>query len=154
LLVTALVVGGLLFLYMSAPPLALLETAAYEETTVTVHSANDTELASVNVRIAETPAKRQIGLSRTDELESGRGMLFVHDDVGSKSYVMRNMSFGIDIIFIDSEGTITEIYSARPPPEDNAPYAGRGLYVLEVPRGWATERGIESGDRVVIPDSV
>jgi uncharacterized membrane protein (UPF0127 family) len=81
-------------------------------------------------------------------------MLFVHDNAGSKSYVMRNMSFGIDIIFIDSEGTITEIRSARPPPEDNAPYAGRGLYVLEVPRGWATEQGIESGDRVVIPDSV
>lgn len=154
LLVAAVVAGGLLFLYVSAPPLPLLETGEYDETTVTIQSANGTDLDSVDVRIADTQAKRQIGLSRTDRLEAGTGMLFVHDDPGKKSYVMRNMSFGIDIIFIDSDGTITEIHSARPPPGDDPPYTGRGLYVLEVPRGWATERGVEPGDTVVVPDSM
>lgn len=139
---------------MFAPPLPLLETGEYDETTVTVQSTDGTELGSVDVRIADTQVKRQIGLSRTDRLENGSGMLFIHDGPGSKSYVMRNMSFGIDIVFIDSGGTITEIHSARPPPDDDAPYTGRGLYVLEVPRGWTAERGIEPGDTVVIPDSV
>ena len=139
---------------MSAPPLPLLETGEYSETTASIQSANGTELASVDVRIADTPAKRQIGLSRTDRLDNGTGMLFVHENSGSKSYVMRNMSFGIDIVFVDSDGTITEIHSARPPPRDDAPYTGRGRYVLEVPRGWAAERGVEPGDTVVVPDSV
>lgn len=152
-LVAAVVAGGLLLLYMSAPPLPLLEPGEYSETTVTIQSANDTEPARVDVRIADTPTKRQIGLSRTDRLENGSGMLFVHENSGSKSYVMRNMSFGIDIIFIDAEGTITQIHSARPPPEDDAPYAGRGRYILEVPQGWAAERGVKPGDTVVIPDS-
>lgn len=154
LLVAAVVAGGLLVLYMSAPPLPLLETGDYDQTTVTIQSANGTELGGVDVRIADTPTKRQIGLSRTDRLENGSGMLFVHENSGSKSYVMRNMSFGIDIVFIDSEGTITEIHSARPPPDDDAPYTGQGRYVLEVPRGWTAETGLESGDTVVVPDSM
>lgn len=153
-LLAVLVAGVLLVLYMSAPPLVLLDTGEYEQTTVTIHSANGTELGSVDVRIADTPEKRQIGLSRTDRLESGSGMLFVHDEGGSKSYVMRNMSFGIDIMFIDADGTITEIHSAQPPPDDDPPYTGSGRYVLEVPHGWVGEVGIEAGDTVEIPDGV
>jgi uncharacterized membrane protein (UPF0127 family) len=151
-LVAALVTGGLLALYSTAPPLPLLDTGEYTETTVTVSSANGTD--AVDVRVANTPAQRQIGLSRADHLENGSGMLFVHGSGGRKSYVMRNMSFGIDILFVDSEGTITEIHSAQPPPEDTAPYSGRGRYVLEVPRGWTTRQGIEVGDTVTIPNSV
>jgi len=154
LLVAAVVTGGLLFLYVSAPPLPLVETGEYDTTTVTVQSANGTELGTVEARVARTPTQRQIGLSRTDSLENGSGMLFVHDEPGDKSYVMRNMSFGIDIIFIDSDGTVTEIQSAQPPPDDDPPYSGRGRYVLEVPRGWAAASGVEVGDTVVVPAAV
>ncbi|MXR50304.1 DUF192 domain-containing protein [Halovenus sp. WSH3] len=139
---------------MSAPPLVLLDTGGYEETTVTVRSTNGTELGTVDVRIADTQTKRVIGLSRTDRLAANSGMLFVHETGGSKSYVMRNMSFAIDIIFIDGDGTITEVTTAQPPPDDEPPYTGIGQYVLEVPAGWAAERGVEPGDRVEIPDSV
>lgn len=141
-------------MYALAPPLPLLDTGEYEETTVGLQSANGTNLGTVDVRIADTSAKRQIGLSRTDRLDNGTGMLFVHDSGGEKSYVMRNMSVGLDIIFINSNGTVTEIHSARPPPDDNPPYSGRGRYVLEVPRGWAAQVGLATGDRVFVPDSV
>ena len=154
LLVAAVLAGGLLVAFAALPPLPLLDTGDYEQTTVTVQSANGSELGTVAVTVAETSAQRQIGLSRTDRLENGSGMLFVHDEPGAKSYVMRNMSFGIDIIFIDPDGTITEIHSARPPPAADAPYTGRGLYVLEVPRGWASASGVEVGDTVVIPETV
>lgn len=151
-LVAVVLAGGLLAAFATLPPLALVETGEYEQATVTVQSVEGNQ--TVDVRIADTPAKRQIGLSRTDRLENGTGMLFVHDSPGEKSYVMRNMSIGIDIIFIDSDGTITAIHSARPPPNDDAPYSGRGLYVLEVPRGWADGAGVEVGDTVVMPASV
>ena len=154
LFITALLAGAVFVAFASLPPLPLLDTGEYEKATVTVQSANGNEVETISVTIAETSAQRQIGLSRTDRLENGSGMLFVHDEPGAKSYVMRNMSFGIDIIFIDADGTITEIYSARPPPDDEAPYTGRGLYVLEVPRGWASAAGVETGDRVAIPSSV
>lgn len=145
------IVAALLALYLLAPPTTLLTPAEHERTTVTVVDSNGTELASVDVRVAASGDQRRVGLSRTDALEDGTGMLFVHDGVDTYSYVMRNMSFGLDIVFIDSDGTITEIHDAPAPPDGDAPYRGTGQYVLEVPRGWTDGVGIEVGDRVEIP---
>ena len=123
---------------------------------VTVAAVDDEtgeELGQVNAAVADSFSKRYVGLSETDRLPEDRGMLFVHDDVGERTYVMRNMSFGLDIVFVDSDGTITAIHEAPEPgpDEDGADqeYAGEGRYVLEVDRGWTGERGVEVGDRLV-----
>ncbi|WP_336000505.1 DUF192 domain-containing protein [Halorientalis halophila] len=135
-----------------------LEPGDYENTTVTVAEANGTTLATVDVRIADTDRKRYVGLSQTESLDPGEGMLFVHDGVDTHGYVMRDMAFPLDIIFVAPDGTITRIHHADPEPdasgEDLTRYEGRGKYVLEVPRGYANETGIEEGDAVEIPDGV
>jgi len=41
-------------------------------------------------------------------------MLFVHDETGKHAYVMRGMSFGLDIVFVAPNGTVTEIHEAAP----------------------------------------
>ncbi|MFO7925917.1 MAG: DUF192 domain-containing protein [Halobacteriota archaeon] len=125
----------------------------YEHTTVTVHDADSGEkLGSLEAAIADTFDKRYLGLSATDELPDDRGMLFVHDGVDERTYVMRNMSFGIDIVFADADGTITTIHEAPEPApgeDGNAQeYPGRGQYVLEVNRGWMAEHGVEVGDEL------
>ena len=145
------IVAALLALYLLAPPTTLLTPAEHERTTVTLVDSNGTELANVDVRVAETRAQRRVGLSRTDALADGTGMLFVHDSVDTRSYVMRNMSFGLDIVFLDSDGTITEIHDAPAPPGGDGSYRGTGKYVLEVPRGWTAATGVAVGDRVEIP---
>ena len=123
---------------------------------VTVAAVDDEtgeELGQVNAAVADSFSKRYVGLSETDRLPEDRGMLFVHDDVGERTYVMRNMSFGLDIVFVDADGTITAIHEAPEPgpDEDGADqeYAGESQYVLEVNRGWTGERGVEVGDRLV-----
>jgi uncharacterized membrane protein (UPF0127 family) len=124
----------------------------YDRGTVITYDANGTKLAAVEVRIADTRAKRWLGLSATDELPMGDGMLFVHDDEAERTYVMRNMSFGLDIVFLDAAERVTTIHHARPPagsPERT--YTGGAKWVLEVPRGWSNETGLERGDRVAIP---
>ena len=135
-------------------PSSLAEPAETNGTAVIVEDANGTQLATVDVRLAETREERITGLSRTDSLENGSGMLFVHPEEDSQSYVMRNMSFAIDIIFIDSEGRITTVHHASVPEEGGGSYPGRGKYVLEVPRGWSNATGVDVGDRVIVPDSV
>jgi uncharacterized membrane protein (UPF0127 family) len=79
-------------------------------------------------------------------------MLFVHDAAGEHTYVMREMSFGIDIVFIAPNGTITTIHEAPEPgpnEDGNAQrYPGQGQYVLEVNRGWMADHGVEVGDEV------
>lgn len=127
------------------------------EGTVTVVDENGTTLATVSVRVADTRAERYTGLSETDSLRNGSGMLFVHPSEGTHAYVMRNMSFPLDIVFVAANGTITTIHHA--PVEPNATdnltrYRGTGKYVLEVPRRYTNATGIAVGDRVEIPANV
>jgi hypothetical protein len=176
----ALLVGGALLLQTGAW-VDLIGTGDYERGTVTVRDGESTAtpeptgtatatpgttvavkgggatLATVEVRIADTGTKRYVGLSETDSLGPDEGMLFVHDEVGTHAYVMRNMSFPLDIIFVDADGTITTIHHASlPDPGDETlhRYRGRGKYVLEVNRGWANRTGVEVGDRVELPAGV
>ncbi|MDG5757943.1 DUF192 domain-containing protein [Natronococcus sp. A-GB1] len=110
--------------------------------------------ATIDAEIADTPGERYTGLSDHDALEDGEGMLFVHDSEGERTYVMRDMDFGIDIVFIGADREITTIHSAPEPgpDEDGADqeYTGDAQWVLEVPIGYADENGIEPGDEVEI----
>ena len=125
----------------------------YERTNVTVvDGETGAELGTVEAAVADTFVKRYLGLSGTERLPEDAGMLFVHDSSGEYNYVMRDMSFGLDIVFVAPNGTITTIHGApEPGPDEDGTaqeYPGRGQYVLEVNRGWAAERGIEAGDEV------
>jgi uncharacterized membrane protein (UPF0127 family) len=114
-------------------------------------------LATVDVRIAANDTQRYTGLSDTESLGPNEGMLFVHNQEKTHTYVMRDMDFDIDIIFIDSNGTITTIHHAPAPPEGESyseRYSGRGKYVLEVNRGWANRTGTSVGDTVELPAGV
>lgn len=131
----------------------------YRHTTVTVVDGDSgEERGRLEAAVADTAPKRYVGLSETERLPADRGMLFVHGDVDERTYVMRNMSFGLDIIFADADGTITAIHEAPAPGpgEDGADqrYTGRAKYVLEVNRGWTTEHGVDAGDRLefTVPD--
>jgi hypothetical protein len=134
-------------------------TPSYERTTVTVLDGDGTELATVRVRIADTREKRYLGLSATGSLGEDEGMLFVHDSEGEYAYVMREMDFPLDIVFVGADRVITRIHHAPLPPEgtsggDLTRYRGRGKYVLEVPKGYTTDRGIEAGHRLRIAADV
>lgn len=143
--------GLYLWLY---PPLFLLEPGEYDRTTVDAVDTNGTTLATVDVRVAETRDQRRIGLMETDSLAENEGMLFVHDEAGNQTYIMDNVDFPIDIIFIDSDGTVTTIHEASVigDGDDDGPYPGYGQYVLEVNRGWSAANGLEVGDTIRIPD--
>ncbi len=76
------------------------------------------------------------------------GLLFVHDR-NAPGYVMRDMAFPIDIVFVDSDGEITTIHHAAVDAERT--FRGPGRYVLELPYNYTVENGITVGDRVEIP---
>ncbi len=142
------VLGVALVAALSTAP-ALFITG-YETTTVeAVDGDTGASLASVDARIADDTLKRYVGLSATDELDDDEGMLFVHDEPGEYGYVMRNMAFAIDILFVAPDGEVTRIHEAEPESRPLTTYEGEGQYVLEVPVGWSERHGIEPGDRIV-----
>lgn len=123
--------------------------AGYETTTVEAVDGDTGEsLATVEVRVADGIVKQYVGLSATEELGEGEGMLFVHEDAEERAYVMRDMAIALDIVFVAPDGTITEIHEAEPESRPFTRYRGTGQYVLEVPRGWSERHGVEPGDRI------
>lgn len=126
----------------------------YERATVVVRDENGTRLGRLRVALAETYRQKYTGLSKTERLPTDRGMLFVYDEPGNHTYVMRGMSFGIDIVYVGADGTITRIHHAPEPPPGadggSFRYPGYGQYVLEVNLNWTTRRGVTVGDRIEI----
>ncbi len=142
-------IGGVLLVEASVLPTPWNEDRA----TVAVIGDNGTK-ATVDVEVADTTAERYTGLSDHDSLADGDGMLFVHSSEANQTYVMRDMEFDIDIVFIGADGEITTIHHARAPEpgEDgnDLQYSGQAQWVLEVPRGYANQTEMGVGDSVEI----
>lgn len=104
--------------------------------------------SKLNIEIADNPMETYRGLSFKESLSEGNAMLFVFSGYEKRRFVMRNMNFPIDIIFI-KDGTVKEI-KADCPPEGSDP---KIIYestdevnmVLEVPAGYAKRHNIEAG---------
>lgn len=125
--------------------------ADYDTTRVTVESAAGGALGTVRAAIAETPDQRYLGLSDAASLPEDAGMLFVYDAPReSLTFVMREMDFGIDIVYADAERQITRIHNAPAPEPDEdgnqQRYPGSGQYVLEVPYEWTDRNDVVVGD--------
>jgi Uncharacterized conserved protein len=121
----------------------------YEETTVTIQDGDTgAQLVTADVRVADTVFKQYIGLSNTDSLGTTEGMLFVHESSDRRAYVMRGMSFPIEIIFVNAAGEITTIHQAQP--GDDYRFEGDGKFVLEVRLGFTDAFDIAVGDEVIV----
>lgn len=147
------VLAGLVLVGAGIAITEVRDGTADDRTRVTVVDENRVELATVEVRVAESFNERYTGLSDTESLGANEGMLFVHDTEGRYTYVMRDMAFPIDIVFIDADQRITVIYHAEVEDRPLSEYTGRGKWVLEVPYRWTERHGIEPGHRVIIERS-
>lgn len=157
--VTLVVLAVGIYLFGATGPLGwVLYPVRYEHATVTAVDRNGTTLTTVDVRVADNSREQYIGLSHTDSLQRGEGMLFVFDGTDTRTFVMRDMNFPLDIVFADGSGAITTIHHAPVPSKtsgsDLRHYPGRARYVLEVPRGYTNATGIDVGDRIVVPGRV
>ncbi len=126
-------------------------------TSVTIRAPNGTERATVRVAVADTQVERYEGLSGTAPLDDGEGLLFVHGDEDTHAYVMREMRYPLDIVFVAGNGTVTRIHHAPLPSDgtgggDLTRYRGYARYVLEVPFGYTNRTGVDAGDQVRIPE--
>ncbi|MFB6132014.1 MAG: DUF192 domain-containing protein [Halanaeroarchaeum sp.] len=128
-----------------------LLNAGTDATTVTIVDEDGDRLGTVAVTVADTPVERYRGLSDTESLAPDEGMLFVFEEERERTFVMRDMAYPLDIVFVGSDGTITTIHTA--PVEEDAnltAYTGRARWVLEVNAGWTDEHEVEVGDRILI----
>lgn len=112
------------------------------------------------VEIADTILKKTKGLSGRKCLKSGgmicpesaEGMLFVFSNPSKRSFWMKDMRFGLDIVWINGD-KIVDISKNVPPPEsgESPPVVSPSEAadkVLELPAGSAEKFGIKIGDEL------
>ena len=105
--------------------------------------------------VAITNDQQVKGLSVKDHLKENEGMLFVFEQPTRQEFSMRGMKFPIDIIWLDSNGTVVHIeHNLQPcimtfaficppyiPDKDS-------LYVLETVAGFSKKHSIKVGTHV------
>ncbi|MBM3210375.1 DUF192 domain-containing protein [Candidatus Saccharibacteria bacterium] len=105
------------------------------------------------VRLAITEEEISTGLSETRALSRREGMLFVMPESRQWSFWMKDMTYAIDIVWIDASGGIIAIdESVLPdaPPHVQYQPPQPANYVLEVAAGVSREIGIKPGGSIEI----
>lgn len=103
---------------------------------------------TVEVEIAATHAARVRGLMWRTELKDGQGMLFVFPNETTQSFYMKNTFIPLDILFLSSAGEIVTLVERVTPHSLTSRLSTKpAKYVLEVPGGWAQQKGIRVGTK-------
>ena len=84
---------------------ALLEQVQAASKTTTIYTAS----SSVKAYIVDTDEAREKGLSGSEQLLPGVGMLFVFDNPGKYGFWMKDMKYPIDIIWINAEKRVVGV---------------------------------------------
>jgi len=104
---------------------------------------------AIVAEIADDDSERAAGLMFRESLAPGAGMLFVMPQPGQVGFWMKNTQIPLSIAYLDSRGTIMEIYDLMPREEKIVKSAFAHIaYALEMSRGFFTKNNIWPGERV------
>jgi hypothetical protein len=106
------------------------------------------------IELAATPDQRERGLMFRREMLPDWGMLFVYPADRPLSFWMKNTYIPLDMVFIDSRGTVVGILENVPPLTLDSRSVGKpGRYVLELAAGRASAVGLEVGMKMSLERS-
>lgn len=128
-------------------------SSAYKET-CSPRTSFDSEWLAVGdsiftVSIANTPERRERGLSGTDSIPFG-GMLFVFPSETVPQFWMKDMRYSLDLVWINDNGRVQSVSRSISPqtyPQTFSPDAPVRS-VLELPADGALKLGITSGTMI------
>ena len=105
---------------------------------------------SLCLEIADTPQKREQGLSDRKDLSDGWGMIFVFDKDTRPAMWMKDMYFPLDLIWITSDFRIVQIERNVLPETYPKTFQSQELvrYVLEISSEEGGRYDFRIGDRV------
>ncbi|MDR2900072.1 MAG: DUF192 domain-containing protein [Treponema sp.] len=110
----------------------------------------DGSRVEIIAEIASTDEERAQGLMYRAELPAGEAMLFVFDRDQIMSFWMKNTNVPLSIAYISSGGIILEIHDMKPHVEAPVTSSRSARYALEVPQGWFTTVGVQTGDTLSV----
>ena len=104
------------------------------------------------LEVSDTSDERYLGLSNREDLAEDEGMLFVFEEPGVYGFVMRNMNFPLDILWLNSNYEVIHIVEDAQPegPRPTKLYQPEtpAQYVLEINAGLVADYDIQLGDQL------
>ena len=104
----------------------------------------------LRLEVPQNNTEFKLGLMFRESLDYDRGMLFVFEEVGQKSFHMKDTRIPLDIAFIKEDGIIESIKPLNPFTLLPVSSDGEVASALEVNRGWFAENNVEEGDTLQI----
>lgn len=112
---------------------------------------------TINVEVADTAEKRQLGLGGREFLASDSGMLFSYDKPDKYPFWMKGMKIPLDFIWIRDQKVVDLLKNVQPPQsrikdKDLPLYAPNQPIdqILEVNSGFIDAHNIQVGDYAVL----
>ena len=106
----------------------------------------------IKADISDNNCKRELGLSGRKSLKDGTGMLFIFEKEANYGFWMKQMSFPIDILWLDKYFTVVGIeknLSANTyPTVFGQEYLAK--YVLELSAGFSDRNNVAVGNKISI----
>ena len=145
-------------LFLTLFAVLLQVSACQAQPQVTIATEGSREL-TFQVEVADTPAKRELGLQYRRDLPPDRGMIFLFPTESEHSFWMKNTPLPLDMIFISKDLKIVGIVEqAVPFSTDSRSVPAASQFVLEINGGLSKRHGIKAGDSVrfhaLSPESV
>ncbi len=104
------------------------------------------------LEVVDDQESREKGLMGRESLGENEGMIFDFPKDTRPAIWMRNMVISLDLLFLDEQGTIVQIFQRVPPCEAmpcDIYQAERPLrFVIEVAAGTASRLGLEPGQQI------
>jgi uncharacterized protein len=135
-------------IFLTLVVVLLQVSACQAQPQVTIATEGGREL-TFQVEVADTPAKRELGLQYRRDLAVDRGMIFLFPVESDHSFWMKNTPIPLDMIFIGKDRKIVGIVEqAAPFSTDSRSVPGASQFVLEINGGLSKRYGIRAGDTV------
>lgn len=104
----------------------------------------------ITVEVADDHASRKRGLMFRKSIPEDYGMLFVFEEEQIQSMWMKNTLIHLDIIFLNRDRQVVDIYANVPPcrsdPCDSYVSRGPARYALELKSGRSQALNLKTGD--------
>lgn len=108
--------------------------------------------ARFSIEVADDKEERAQGLMHRETMPKSAGMLFVYSEPQVVGFWMKNTLIPLDMLFLDSTGTVEKIHSNAIPHDTSSIYGGDNIqYVLEINGGLSNLMGITVGSEIQHP---
>ncbi|MGP1601816.1 DUF192 domain-containing protein [Treponema sp.] len=123
---------------------------ALEKKDLTITRPDGTAII-IRAELARTQKEQMKGYMERTRIPEGTGMLFIFERDQILSFWMKNTPTALSIAYIDSRGTIREIYDMTPFSLASVTSNVSLRYALEVPQGWFQKNNIAAGAVISLP---